>query len=168
MSAPYIFLDIDGVCNSMHETPGSYLSHTPEEYGISHKNCLTLAKFADSIKAKIIIASNWRRFPKDGYWSFGVTGAKYKNPLPELRMYLGNRVAGDLPHDRHITKSEALELWFEDNGKDWKTEKYVIFDDDLREGYQSSGKFAKHFVYVNPEHGLTDVEVNKAKAILET
>lgn len=45
---------------------------------------------------------------------------------------LGSLFYDELPKDRHINKSQALELWFEMN--DFNGE-YVIFDDDEREGF---------------------------------
>ena len=45
---------------------------------------------------------------------------------------LGRLYVGDLPKDRHITKAEALIMWLEQTGYSGK---YVVFDDDLREGY---------------------------------
>ena len=164
MDSCYIFLDIDGVLTSQQETPGSYINHEPEEYGLSKSCVKRLLKLADQLKAKVIVSSNWRRFTDDGTWCH--MGTKVvKTPLPALKKVLGDRYAGDLTHEQHLTKSEALELWFEDTGLDWKACRYVVFDDDLREGFSWS-KFRTHFILTNDETGLTDADCKKAVEIL--
>lgn len=45
---------------------------------------------------------------------------------------LGSLVFDELPKTRHITKSEALQTWLDMH--DFNGE-YVIFDDDLEEGF---------------------------------
>lgn len=57
-------------------------------------------------------------------------GETYVNPLPELLRILDGKVAGILPKDRGLRKSEALMLWLR-GFKD--VPNFVIFDDDLRE-----------------------------------
>lgn len=163
MDSYYIFLDIDGVLTSQQETPGSYINHDPEEYGLSKSCVKRLLKLADQLKAKVIVSSNWRRFTDDG--TCYIATKVVKNPLPALKKALGNRYIGDLTHEPHLTKSEALELWFEDTGLDWKACRYVVFDDDPREGFSQS-KFKSHFILTNNETGLTEADCKKAVEIL--
>ena len=164
----YIFLDIDGVLTSTLETPGSYINHSPAEYGISASCIERLIKLADACNAKVVISSNWRRFPDDGVWVHSKE-KQLKNPLPGLKKKLGSRYVGDLTHERHLTKSEALELWFEDSDIDWKECHFVVFDDDLREGFQDTFDYGiyKKFILTNPQLGLTSQNINKAMEILE-
>ena len=160
----YIFLDIDGVLTSTLETPGSYINHSPAEYGISASCIERLIKLADTCNAKVVISSNWRRFPDDGVWVHSKE-KQLKNPLPGLKKKLGSRYIGDLTHERHLTKSEALELWFEDGDIDWKECHFVVFDDDFREGFSWS-KFRKHFILTDNTCGLTDKDCKNAMRIL--
>ena len=88
------------------------------------------------------------------------------NHLPKLRKMLGDLIWSELPPEHHCTKSKCMELWFEDHPEvDINKLKYVIFDDDLREGFQSS-RFGMHFVLTD-DVGLTDEDCEKAKEILK-
>ena len=98
--------------------------------------------FLKKTDANVVISSNWRRFPDDGYWIASET-IRFKNHLPELKSILGKRYIGDLPHDRHISKSDALVLWGEFNDIDFKKLNYVIIDDDEREGFRNVYEFCK-------------------------
>lgn len=102
--------------------------------------------------ARVVISSNWRRFPDDGEWPF--CGKRYANPLPKLRECLGDLIVGTLPLDRHVTKSEALTLWFEDNSD--FLGRYAIVDDDAGEGFQDVPSFLKHFWLTDTNLGITN------------
>lgn len=160
-----IFLDIDGVVTSTIETPGSYLTHAPEEYGISPSCIKRIIELCNLTDSKIVISSNWRRFPIDGKWLHPDNFKYYKNPLSELKTYLNNFIIDILPTDRYITKSEALRLWFIKN--DIKDLTYVIFDDDLREGFQTS-EFKHNFVLTDGKTGINDDNIEAALNILKT
>lgn len=164
-----IFLDVDGVMNNYKSTPGSYMTHRADGYGVSRENFERLVKLASKTGARVVISSNWRRFSEDPaspfyYWNNMVSGP-IPNPLPKLKEMLKSVWYGDLPKDRHINKSEALELWFEDENIDHHSLKYVIFDDDDREGYASS-KFSSHFIKTDSKVGLTDADCTKAEVLL--
>lgn len=162
---PLIFLDFDGVVTSTLETPGSYINHEMKDYGISPKCYARLVKLCKETNAKIVITSNWRKFPDDGFWH-RTKKHQVPNHLPKLRKMLGDLIWSELPPERHCTKAECMELWFEDHPEvDIKNLKYVIFDDDLREGFQSS-RFGMHFVLTD-DVGLTDEDCEKAKEILK-
>lgn len=147
----YVFLDFDGVVSSQLETPGSYITHEADEYGASPSCVARIKKLCDETGAKIIIASNWRRFPDDGPCSFW-THPKYArtvfNPLPAFRKQMEGYIAGVLPRERHITKAHALILWFEENNITQDDINYVIFDDDLSEGYAATYEYGirDHFI----------------------
>jgi len=90
----------------------------------------------------------------------------FKNQLPKLRKMLGKMYAGTLPLDKHINKSQALILWFEQH-PEFKGD-FVIFDDDKSEGFQDTYDYDinDHFILTNPEFGLTDDDVEEAIDIL--
>ena len=70
------------------------------------------------------------------------------NPLPKFKVQLKDYIIGMLPKDRHINKAEALVLWFEENNLAKDDLDYVIFDDDLSEGFATMTDYDinKHFV----------------------
>lgn len=150
-STKILFLDFDGVCNSYSE--GSYVTHKNDEYGPSKTICERIRKICESTGAKIIISSNWRRFPIDGKWFSGKTF--YRNPLLKLYEVLGDLIVGTLTPERHITKAEALCLWFEDNRE---LDKWVVVDDDPREnlGLTSDYGIKDHYIQTEPEFGITE------------
>ena len=106
-----VFLDIDGCLTSI-EDGSSFLLMNPDSYRISESRLELFLNFLEKTDANVVISSNWRRFPDDGYWIASET-IRFKNHLPELKSILGKRYIGDLPHDRHISKSDALVLWGE-------------------------------------------------------
>lgn len=156
----YILLDFDGVCTSVHETPGSYLNHVDDEYGPSPTCVEKIKLLAESTNSKIIIASNWRRFPIDGCYQH--RDRLIKNPLLKLTSMLGSLCIGTLPTDFELDKAQALSIWL----KSFKTIDfaYVILD-DFDEGFSRDG-FENHFVQTDSINGITDEDVNKAIEIL--
>lgn len=165
MKPTYIFLDIDGVLTAKCETPGSYLNHDMSEYGPSPKCIDRIKKLCIETNSKIVISSNWRRFDEEGFWHYRKQ-IQVKNPLPYVKQLLGELVVGELIPERHITKAEAIILWFEEHGNDCN---FVIFDDDTRENLHCTYDYeiAKHFILTNIETGLSDSDCEKAKKILE-
>lgn len=161
---PIIFLDFDGVLTARDTTPGSYLSNGGDGYGMSERCYGILAELLSASGAKVVISSNWRRYGPDGVWSSPEFG-QFRNPLPELLVRLGGSYAGVLPKARHVTKSQALRAWADENAVDMGKLRYVIFDDDVRERFQES-EFVGHFVLTDPDIGLTRRDCEKAMRIL--
>lgn len=162
-----IFLDIDGVLTNL-EDGSSYLCEDPNSYRISKKNFKNLVSVLKEVPdSRVVISSNWRKFEgKNPCWRFN--GRIYESQLPKLRKMLGDLVIGDLPHDHGLSKSEAMELWFEDNG--WiskKHGKYVILDDDVTEGYHANQFFFKHLIYTSIKTGFTELGAKSAIKILK-
>lgn len=161
---PYVFLDVDGVCTACDATPGSYITNRGAGYGPSKRCTDMLVGLLEETGATVIISSNWRRFEPDGVWRTSRFG-DVKNPLPKLRAVLGDRISGSLPAVRHITKAEALRMWFDENGVDPVSCRYVVFDDDPSEGFAES-EFSSHFVMTDYSVGLSEKDCKKAKEIL--
>lgn len=157
-----LFLDFDGVLNSYEE--GSYMTNSHETYGPSKTICEKVKKFCEKNNVKIIISSNWRRFELDGWYRF--THGKVQNPLPKVYEILGDYIIGTLPPIRYVTKAEALILWIEEN--DFKSDKWIIIDDDPRENLGNTHDYGikDHYVQTNPEFGITDEIIEKLEKIL--
>ena len=81
-----IFLDIDGCLTSERE--GTYFNPDPAKYHPSKKVMKQLMKLCDKTGAKIVMATNWRKFDIDGEWvnKYGT----YKNPLKKCKLSLEN------------------------------------------------------------------------------
>ena len=158
-----VVLDFDGVCTSTLPDGGSYLNNPPSKYHWS-KDCIdNLQQLLTRASAEVVISTNWRRFKEGEGWMYH--GQKYINPLPELLRILDGKVAGMLPKDRGLRKSEALILWLEGFKH---VPNFVIFDDDLREGFQDTFDYGicRKFILTDPKFGLTMQDVNKAVRML--
>lgn len=161
-----VFLDIDGVMTSTLETPGSYINHNENEYGASPLCVKRLIDLCEKTNSKIIISSNWRKFDSFGShsrWFNPFTGKYNQNPMPKLIDQLGELYIGSLPKVRHLNKSQALKIWFDET--ELNVDNYVIFDDDLNEQFQES-EFKNNFILTDFEIGLTDDDCEKALKIL--
>lgn len=162
-STNIIFLDFDGVLTSKDsktyfnpDDDGNYSYHET-----LIERLIQLCKTAD---AKIILATNWRKFMDDGCW-YDLSGIRYNNPLPKLKQRLGDLIVGELPHNTKQSKSKALHEWFNANTiADDKN--FVILDDDLNEGYQYCPQYVSHFILVNNSVGLSVSDYDMAKKIL--
>lgn len=164
-----VFVDFDGVLTSTLPYGGSYLSNPPEDYHMSKDCFANLMMLLLRTNSKVIVSSNWRRYPPDGYWTHSAGDGvvkKYYNQIPYVVNALGDRYVGTLPTDRHLTKSEALILWLEEQKE---IPPFVVFDDDLREGFQTATDYgiSKKFILTNPKLGLTMTDVNKAIDMLK-
>ena len=162
-----VFLDIDGVLTNVDLDGTSFCHLDPSRYKLSPINLALLDNLLDASDAKIVIASNWRKFkPPHTQWLHG--GKLYNSTLEPFKKMYKDCIIGMLPPERHATKSDCLELWFEDNP--WLSKnagKYVILDDDLNEMYQEEVTFRKHLVLTDYKVGLTKDDVQKALEILK-
>lgn len=156
-----VFLDIDGVCTSTKETPGSYLNHNVDEYGLSPSCMHELKKFLNAINAKVIISSNWRIHKDKKFVEHN--GNLIPNPLVPLKKELGNIIIGYLPKTGYKQKPLALIKWFDETEYDGK---FIIIDDDLDEHLQHEFAYGikDHVLFVNYETGFT---ANDAKIALK-
>ena len=162
-----IFLDIDHVLTNTDLDNTSFKHLDPSKYRLSKINLHWLDVLLDNSNAKIVIASNWRKFiPPYTQWEY--RGKIYNSTLEPFKKLYSRYIIGMLPPEHHLTKCECLELWFEDN--EWFSKsksKYVILEDDLREGYQAHLIYSKHLVMTDYHVGLTDANVKQALSILK-
>lgn len=156
-----IFLDIDGCLTSERE--GTYFNPDPAKYHPSKKVMKQLMKLCDKTGAKIVMATNWRKFDIDGEWvnKYGT----YKNPLKEVQAFFGDYCIGTLPRIRYINKAQATILYLEEHDD---ISSFVIFDDDEREQYQNTYEYGikDNFILVDITNGITEYDISKAKDIL--
>lgn len=169
MKFPLIFLDIDHVLTNTDIDNTSFLNYDPNKYHLSKHNLKHLDMILDKTCAKIIIASNWRKFkePNDK-WLYD--GKWYKSPLSTFKESYNNYIVDMLPPERHMTKADALCLWCEDNNDKFsmKNDRYVILEDDIREEYQLHPYFSKHLVLTDYHYGLTENDAINAIKILNS
>ena len=161
-----VFLDIDHVLTNTCIDGSSFFCYDPASYRLSQVNLAALDYVLSESCAKIVIASNWRRFiGVDPVWEFN--GELYRSPLPEFQRRYSKHIIGMLPPHRHMTKCEALELWFRENTWFSKTEgRYVILEDDIKERYQDDAAFIKHLIMTDLRTGLTHEDARHAVEIL--
>lgn len=159
-----IFCDFDGVLTSTYETPGSYINHDNDGYGISDACYYNLEQLCIDTNSRVVISSNWRRYADDGCWINPKTKAKFTNRLPLLKKRLGDLYAGQLNKIRHIRKVDALKMYL----KKHDDINFVIFDDELKEGFQDEEKYgiSSRFIQTDNTFGLSKLDVEKAKKIL--
>ena len=155
MTCPVVFLDIDGVLTSYKETPGSYLTHSTDEYGISPSCIKALKQVIQKKDAEIVISSSWR---KVGYSKFGeLNGHKIPNPLLQLKKELGSKIIGLA--DSACSKVEAVARWLDEHDVD----EFVVLDDDINEHFQDELAYgiAYHYFKTEPKTGLTRNDISK-------
>ncbi len=161
-----IFLDIDGVLTNTDIDDTSFLSFDPSKYRLSAFNMSVLDTLIEASGAKIVVASNWRRFtPPNTSWR--LNGKDYASTLEPFKHMYKDDIIGMLPPDRHCTKAECLSLWFSKNP--WISKRdgsYVILEDDASEGYQLDPDYAKRLVMTNFHYGLTQADAQQALEIL--
>lgn len=165
-SRKVIFLDLDHVLTNTDIDSTSFKHLDPSRYKLSKANMRWLDKILEKTGAKIVVASNWRKFsPPSINWLY--RGKLYSSLLEPFKELYKSHIVGMLPPKRHTTKSECLELWFEDNPWMSKTTgKYVILEDDIREGYQENPFFAKHLILTDYHVGLTEHDADTAIEML--
>lgn len=155
-----IFLDFDGVLTC---TKTSFIDNDPEHYGYSEEHVQRILDVCNATKSKIILISNWRKFDLDGRYKHN--GQWYSNPLPKLMERLGDVCIGTTSPARHISKLDALRNWFFILANVEKINKFVVIDDDEREGFQDS-EFKDIFIKTDPKVGFTDSDADKVKELL--
>lgn len=159
----FVVLDFDGVLTS-EDDGTSHKVALPSDYAPSKMCIEKLKRLLDTCNAKILLATNWRKFSIDGCLIY--RNRTYQNPIPKIFQELGDYIFDILPTDRDLTKSEALILWFEDNDKHPMDCDFVIFDDRDEEGYGENPFFQDRFIKTSAKTGITDVDINRAIEIL--
>ena len=158
-----IFLDIDGVLNRV-EDETSYLVLKPDTYGLSATLVERLEYLVDKTGAKIVISSNWRKFADDGCWS--CHRMSFRNPLPIVKGIFGDTIIGSTPDLPHQNKARCVNQWLSTYHQSVGGGKFVIFDDDDRQGFGDDPVLAERWIHTRQEVGLTDEDITKALTLL--
>lgn len=162
-----IFLDMDHVLTNTDLDNSSFRSYDPSKYHLSEINLKFLDMILDKTGAKIVIASNWRKFtPPNTKWLYN--GKYYESILEPFKKLYSKYIYDMLPPVRHVTKCVALQMWIDAN-RNWFDPyfgNYVILEDDLREEYQYHGLFFNRLILTDYHTGLTQADAEKAIAIL--
>lgn len=159
-----IFLDIDGVLNSNFWNADHQREISDGKY-IDTEKVRLLSKLVKKAEAEIILHSGWR------FW-FDTDIKPLRSEagyLAELLKKEGMVVAGMTPdltteeirRTKKFSKVKADEIlmWLKEHPE---TEKWLVIDDlELH-----NDKIAKNQVMTDPEHGLSEEDVEKALGIL--
>jgi hypothetical protein len=178
MAAGLVFLDVDGVLNNM-----SSRNH------LDPCNLTCLARLLHITNARIVLSTSWRHHHDhkimlhDAMHAAGIPDNCIVGQTPELRR--------GTPDASRPMRSHEIRAWIDEaRASTWAgwDGTFVVLDDlDLlgefedpvhgsppREGTPPSGTpprlqdswLAEHFIWVDPSHGLGDVHVAKATAVL--
>lgn len=174
MNNKIIFLDIDGVLNSMAyfsqlRAEGRKYEKYNEIYDVYLKR---LAQIYNKTKASIILSSSWRILDDDSL------SKKNQEATSEMYNYLEKTLAkykmyieGKTPYV-HMERPLEILTWLKDNGMDNSKTRFVSLDDDFSaDAYAKYGieKCLVHTIFFTDDinrGGLQDSHVKKAIEIL--
>ena len=138
-----IFLDVDGVLNSMR-TP----SWMGDDWDIPlAKHLYQLKRIVDETGAKIVISSSWRSHPH------AMRKLELALKVFELPIY-------DQTPDRNLDRPVEIRIWMAEH---LEIDRYVIIDDDPWEFYLDQ---MDKVVHTSPSSGLTAKKADLAINIL--
>lgn len=154
----YIFLDIDGVLNSVSfykersqsERYSILKEKIKDEYIASYladidpEKVKLLNKLTDVTGAKIVVSSSWRSYSE---LQTVFTLAGIKEPIYDITSRLSGGCRG-----------QEIQQWLDKN----ECDKYVILDDDSDFFYNQ----LPYFIHTDWKVGLTESNINKAINIL--
>ena len=146
-----IFLDVDGVLNSM-----SFAKKMLDEEGVRvfredilDRRCLLLLKdIVDKTGAKIVVSSAWRRIPR-AFQHLKEWLEQYSMEVYDVTPYVG------------VERGNDITAWFNRNPGEYR---YVILDDD-----SDMTTHMEHLVHTNfHDRGLTRSLADRCIAILNS
>lgn len=164
----YIFLDVDGVLNH----PGFYESRRRVGAHLSghvDPKCIELLNQLEGCEVVMITSWSYEEcmevLPKFGL-KLPIIGGVKARELAYQWIVRGNSIAewfvdnyGNMPHDSFFDSFEQDGWWHPTRGL---AISYIIFDDNADMLLDQ----VRHFIHVNPNNGLTQDDINKAKSIL--
>lgn len=145
-----VFLDCDGVVNSLHRWPALPDHPIGHGYKVDPLACQRLNQIVQGVNAAIVISSCWRE---------GLT-------LDQLREILGaqgldaQRIIDKTGSSKEGVRGWEIAAWLNKNS--W-VERYIIIDDDS----DDLGPLKTRLLKTSWELGLMDAHVPKAISMLE-
>ena len=141
-----IFLDVDGVLNSEYINARSPEGHV----GVMDSKVKLLSKLVEETNADVVISSDWRLI-KDADYQYLINKLRYKGHI---------EIKGETPNLSWSHRGTEIKSYLDDHPTDaWVVLDDIVFSDfEIVEG---------HLVLTDPEFGLTEADVEKAKRILE-
>ena len=170
-----IFLDIDGVLNSLEFYEEFYTKNKkPASNDVDERLVKNLQTILKTTEAKIVFSSSWRfsfdyvgevekelQVPEDtilNYPSLVDKKQKFINILKKYNIQILGRTG------RRDDNQRGLEIldWLKENKKQkqYQIENYIVIDDDTADIVPYIDE--KHFVHTSFEKGLTEEKMNEA------
>ena len=148
-----VFLDIDGVLNPYPNQKKNMEAGTGDSSVlILDLNCMkALKKIIKKTDAKIVLSSTWRREE----WNGGF--APKENVQRQLQEY-GMELWDFTPVLPVYDRGKEILCYLREHPE---VDNYLIFDDDRSVGWYE--ELAEHFVRINPEIGLANINIRKIK-----
>lgn len=148
-----IFLDIDGVLNPYPNQRKNMEAGTGDaSVLVFDSNCMNvLKKIIKKTEAKIILSSTWRC--ED--WNGGF--ASKENVQRQLKA-CGMEIWDSTPVLPVYDRGKEILCYLREHPE---VENYLIFDDDRSVGWYE--KLKEHFVRIDPEVGLANINIRKIK-----
>jgi len=161
MSYPVIFLDIDGVLNSIEFAKRTEFTGWPDGH-IDHEAVKHLNRLITETNAKIVISSSWRKMvdPEELAGVLARAGCigeiigetpdfwhmeSWERPIPAAR-------------DGRFVRGDEIQAWLDAHPE---VEVFVIFDDD-----SDMAHLVDQFIKTSSETGLLAEHVERAIAML--
>ena len=141
-----IFLDVDGVLNSEYTNARSPEGHV----GVMDSKVKLLSKLVEETNADIVISSDWRLI-KDADYQYLINKLRYKGRI---------EIKGETPNLGWSHRGTEIKSYLDDH----PTDAWVVLDDIVFSDFKI---VEGHLVLTDPEFGLTEADVEKAKRILE-
>eukprot|EP01084_Bolivina_argentea_P121910 216058_1 len=154
-----IFLDVDGVLNSLEYTPVQDIESPDDLYVIEEDKVKLLKQIVDKTNSKIVISSTWRN------------NAKQLQKLSNILNKYGMKYLDCIPHlkDNDKNRVDEIEMFMNEYNKnnDIQISKWIAIDDmDLMK--YNPKLITKHFIHTTQQYGLTSQHVKQAIKLLNT
>lgn len=151
-----VFLDVDGVLNNSRTN-----SRTPEGFtGISNTLLDRFAHFVKETDAKIVLTSTWKEEWDKNPKMCAPDGAYLARKLRQKGVYILDKT--DESATGMARRGAAIKLYLDSHPE---IDDFVVLDDNEFDFYDYP-EIAERFVHTNEVEGLTNLDIEKATAIL--
>lgn len=151
-----VFLDVDGVLNNSRTN-----SKTPEGFvGISNTLLDRFAHFVKETNAKIVLTSTWKEEWDKNPKMCAPDGAYLARKLRQKGVHILDKT--DESSTGAANRGAAIKLYLESHPE---IKEFVVLDDNEFDFYKYP-EIAERFVHTNGVEGFTNLDMEKATAIL--